>query len=62
MNAQDHVSEDNRIKQLTIALDHITKTYGTLPHLLLGDLNSLTKEDYLKEDWDQISQHRAKSK
>jgi len=57
----DHIKEPNRIEQLKIALDHITTTYPNLPHLFIGDFNSLTKGDYIDSDWEQITQHRVNS-
>ena len=55
----DHKYEPYRVKEI----DVITKTINSLtcrnegnnfPHVWVGDFNSLTKEDYAMEEWNEI--------
>ena len=59
----DHRYESTRLKEL----DVITKTLTSLtsntndnktPHIWVGDFNSLTKDDYSVDEWNEISRIR----
>ena len=59
----DHKYEPYRLKEI----DVITKTINSLtcknetnnfPHIWVGDFNSLTKEDYCIEEWNEITRVR----
>jgi len=55
----DHLSEDDRLKQLDILLKWIkTGDNSDKPHIIMGDFNSLTEDDYTEERKKQITAER----
>ena len=59
----DHRYESTRLKELLV----ITKTLNSLtsrendssvPHIWVGDFNSLTKDDYTVDEWNEITRVR----
>ncbi len=53
----DHKTENQRMKELEV----LQKIMPSEPHILLGDLNSLTRSDYTNTEWQRISEVRAKN-
>jgi len=54
----DNQQEDCRIKELMEALIFIKSTSRGKPHLIMGDFNSLLREDYTTEEWNKITKER----
>lgn len=52
------MEEGHRIVELNSALGYIAQKYPNIPHLLVGDFNSLTRTDYSVGEWNEIAGHR----
>jgi endonuclease/exonuclease/phosphatase family metal-dependent hydrolase len=63
----DHQDENVRMKQINsimqrIEQDKFERYKGKeFPHILLGDFNALKKEDYTKQQWDDITKIRKRN-
>eukprot|EP00392_Amoebophrya_sp_AT5.2_P000531 g532.t1 len=56
----DHISEAERCTQLQYLQEQIwSERGGGSPCLLLGDLNSLTREDYTDDEWRALEERHA---
>jgi endonuclease/exonuclease/phosphatase family metal-dependent hydrolase len=52
----DHISEDVRLKQLDTVLRFCQEFRK--PHILMGDFNALTREDYTDDEWQELVEER----
>ena len=57
----DHMSEDQRVTQVTHILSEMEKLGPARPHMLLGDLNALRRADYGEREWEEILEKASKS-
>merc|ERR1712059_246990 len=59
----DHESEDTRLEDLRVMegrIGHFLE--DTVPQVWIGDFNTLTREDYNEEQWEQITNIRREAK
>ena len=62
----DHIREPHRLKEIDVikrTIDSLTirNEENRVSHIWVGDFNSLTKEDYTSEEWDDIATVRSRN-
>lgn len=55
----DHISERERLVQAQCVLSRLEELAAGLPHLLVGDLNSMKRRDYSTEEWTALEDRNA---